>query len=137
MAESYTCSSCGALLDPEDQFCGECGAPVAGAESASPPGAGPGLASGGPSAATSPPGPPPTIVQGRRTAALVITVLLAAVAGGLCCLGLFFAFFATDLQAGQAASQDVLVGSGMCCFSPGLLALVLALVLWAVRVRQR
>lgn len=86
--------------------------------------------------APTPPASPRTVTQGRRTAARVIAILSAAVAIGLCGLGLILAFFANDPQTGQAGSQDMVVGSGILCFCPGLLALVLAGALWLFVVRR-
>jgi hypothetical protein len=72
--------------------------------------------------------------EGWRTAAKVIAILAAVVAVGLCGLGLIIALVT---PVGEASRTDWLAGSIACGFCPGVLALVLALVLWAVVVRRR
>jgi hypothetical protein len=84
-----------------------------------------------------PPATPPPVPRGRseggRTAAKIIAVLAAVVAVGLCGLGLILAFLA---PVEEASKPDMLLGSTVLCICPGLLALVLAIVLWAVARRR-
>jgi hypothetical protein len=135
MAETIFCDNCGAALAPEDEFCGECGAPR------------PTLTQGAvPARRETPPasyeGVPPAALpstprgrsEGRRTAAKIIAILAAVVAVGLCGLGLILAFV-TPVQ--DATTQDMLLVSTLFCFCPGALALILALVLWAVAGRRK
>ncbi len=139
MAETVLCDNCGAPLAPEDGFCGECGAPR--------PTLTPGIAPAGPEipprsveatftpAPLSPPAFPPRARSGGgRTAAKVIAILSAVVSMGLCGIGLILALI-TPVQ--DATKQDMLLTSTLCCFSPGILALVLAVILWIVVVRRK
>ena len=137
MAETILCDNCGAALAPEDQFCGECGAP----RPTLTPGAvpaeretSPALAPYEPVPSATPPSVPRGSSEGGRTAAKVIAIIAAVVAVGLCGLGLILAFLA---PVGEASRTDIVVGSTILCLCPGVLALVLALVLWAVVVRRR
>jgi len=135
MAETILCDNCGAALAPEDEFCGECGAPrptlmqgAVPAKRETPPASYEGV----------PPAAPPATPRGRseggRTAAKIIAILAAVVAVGLCGLGLILAFL-TPVQ--DATTQDMLLVSTLFCFCPGVLALILALVLRAVAVRRK
>jgi hypothetical protein len=137
MAESTQCASCGASLAPEDQFCGECGAPRPAPSPESP-------APLAPASLLEVPGQAPVSVtrpralsEGRRTATRIIAILSAAAAVGLCGMGLVLTFLAPDSQTGQAGSVDMIVGSAILCFFPGLLALVLAVVLWLFVERRQ
>jgi len=139
MADTVLCDNCGAPLTPEDGFCGECGAPR--------PTLTPGIAPAGPempapSAETTftpaplppPSSPPRARSEGGRTAAKVIAILSAVVSMGLCGMGLILALI-TPVQ--DATKQDMLLTSTLCCFSPGILALILAVILWLVVVRRK
>jgi hypothetical protein len=138
MAETILCDNCGARLAPEDQFCGECGAPR------------PTLAPGAvPPQVETQPAPvaveyepvPPTVPspvskgssEGKRTAAKVIAILSVVVAIGLCGSGFILAL----LQPTDIDKTDWLLGTSVCFVCPGLLALVLAVVLWALVVRRK
>jgi hypothetical protein len=72
--------------------------------------------------------------EGRRTAAKVIAILSAVVSVGLCGLGLIVALI-TPVQ--DATRQDMLIGSTVMCFCPGVLALAMALVLGLVVVKRK
>jgi hypothetical protein len=53
---------------------------------------------------------------------------------GLCGMGLILALI-TPVQ--DATKQDMLLTSTLCCFSPGILALILAVILGLVVVRRK
>jgi hypothetical protein len=137
MAETILCDNCGATVAPEDQFCGECGAPrttlIPGPVAAEPE-IPPASVEYEPAPSATPPSVPRGSSEGGRTAAKVIAILAAVVAVGLCGLGLIIALVT---PVGEASRTDMVVGSTLLCLCPGVLALVLALVLWAVVVRRR
>lgn len=139
MAETILCDNCGAPLAPEDGFCGECGAPrptltpgVSPARAETPPYTV--EATAGPPPLPMPPSPPRARSEGGRTAAKVIAILSAVVSVGLCGMGLILALI-TPVQ--DATKQDMLLTSTLCCFGPGILALILAVILWLVVVRRK
>jgi hypothetical protein len=149
MAESVQCANCGAVLLEEDIFCGECGAPRPSlAATARPPEpvAAPPPSAPMPATPLSPtPGLPPVqpasrragVSEGWRTAAIVAAILAVVAAVGLWIAGLLLAFVVPDPELGQAATQDMIVGSSVCCFCPGGLSLAVAIVLWAVVIRRK
>ncbi|MFC2030283.1 zinc ribbon domain-containing protein [Chloroflexota bacterium] len=141
MTDQYQCDNCGAVLTEDDVFCGECGAPQPAARAAQ-------EAAGPETAAAPAPGPRPRVQAPRpakpgsgperwRTAAIVAATLGVAAAVALCALGLFVAFLVPDADTGLTASQDMLLASGLCCFCPGALALILAIVVWALVIRRK
>jgi hypothetical protein len=149
MAESGQCANCGAVLLEEDSFCGECGAPrLSPAATARPPES---AAAPLPSAPMPAPPLPPTpglppeqpasrragVSEGWRRAAIVAAILAAVAAAGLWIAGLLLAFLVPDPELGQAATQDMIVGSSVCCLCPGVLSLAVAIVLWAVVIRRK
>jgi hypothetical protein len=137
MTETIPCDNCGAPLAAQDEFCGECGAPR------------PTLTQGvvpvggeAPPASVEyevlPPAAPPSASRrssgGARTAAKIIAILAAVAAVGLCGLGLIVALV-TPVE--EASRTEMLAGSTILCLCPGTLALILAIVLWAVVIRRR
>ena len=139
MAETVLCDNCGAPLAPEDGFCGECGAP----RPTLTPGVSPARpetpsyaveATAGPAPLPMPPSPSRARSEGGRTAAKVIAILSGVVSVGLCGMGLILALI-TPVQ--DATKQDMLLTSTLCCFSPGILVLILAVILWVVAVRRK
>jgi len=140
MPENIQCSYCGALMNGEDLFCGECGAPrlslpatPRAASPAAPTSAPPSEYDAGLPAYPAARGVP----DGRRTAVKVIAVLAVSAAVGLCGMGMTLAFAARAPELGQAATQDMLVGATVLCFCPGVMALSLAAALWAFVIRRR
>jgi len=139
MAETILCDNCGAPLAPEDGFCGECGAPrptlTPGISPARPETPSPSVeATFTPAPLPMPPSPPRARSEGGRTAAKVIAILSAVVSVGLCGMGLILALI-TPVQ--DATKQDMLLTSTLCCFGPGLVALILAVILWLVVARRK
>ena len=139
MAETILCDNCGAPLAPEDGFCGECGAPrptlTPGISPARPETPSPSVeATFTPAPLPIPPSPPRARSEGGRTAAKVIAILSAVVSVGLCGMGLILALI-TPVQ--DATKQDMLLTSTLCCFGPGLVALILAVILWLAVARRK
>jgi zinc-ribbon domain len=148
MANPVQCDNCGAMLSDEDIFCGECGTPrpapafrpeAAGPAAAPPPSAPMAAPSLSPAAG---PLPQPSsraggVSQGWRTAAIVVAILAAVAAVGLCISGLILAFLVRDPELGQAGTQDMIIGSSVCCLCPGVLALIVAIVLWVFVIRRK
>jgi hypothetical protein len=77
------------------------------------------------------------VSEGWRTAAIIAAILAAVAAAGLWIAGLLLAFLVPDPELGQAATQDMIVGSTICCLCPGVLFLAVAIVLWAVVIRRK
>jgi hypothetical protein len=51
--------------------------------------------------------------------------------------GLFVAFVVPDSETGLTATGDMFIFSGICCFCPGAVALILAAVVWALALRRK
>ena len=77
------------------------------------------------------------VSEGWRTAAIVVAILAVVAAVGLWIGGLLLAFVVPDPELGQAATQDMIVGSSVCCLCPGVLSVAVAIVLWAVVIRRK
>jgi hypothetical protein len=77
------------------------------------------------------------ISQGWRTAATIAAILAAVAAVGLCISGLILVFLVRDPELGQTGTQDMIIGSSVCCLCPGVLALIVAIVLWVFVIRRR
>jgi len=138
MADSIQCDNCGATLDPQDKFCGECGAPRPSLVSDVP-------AAGLPSAPAAParPLPPPAAKPsgapdpGWRAAFLILLIL-----GGLSCLVGLAAFTLFGSIGGDGLTpQENWSISGLCCLLPigGLGAILIAagITVWYSRLRNR
>lgn len=142
MADIVQCKDCGAILADEDVFCGECGAPrPSPAEAPSDP-----VPEAPQPKARQPEATPtvrPAVPQPRRAgdgwriAVTVIVGLSLLAACGLFMLGVLLGFVIPDPDTGQAATESMIYGAGLICFCPGALALILAVVLWAVVLRKK
>ncbi len=144
MTDQHQCDNCGAILAEDDLFCGECGAPQPAAQ---------------PTPEAAEPGPAPSAVPGSepvpeavspatpaksartpgqfRTAGIIAVTLAVSAAALLCAMGLFVAFLVPDGETGLTATQDMLIFSGLCCFCPGALAVIVAVVVWVLVIRRK
>jgi hypothetical protein len=140
MAAKHQCENCGAVLSEEDLFCGECGAPQPEAKPAP-------EASESASVSALEPTPAPEVAPAAvkparvseqwRTVSIIVATLAVGAAVLLCVAGLLVAFFVPEADTGLTATQDMLIFSGLCCFCPGALAVILAIVLWAFTIRRK
>lgn len=144
MTDHHQCDNCGAILAEDDLFCGECGAPQPAAQStpeAAQPGPAPTAAPGSepvPEAASSAaPAKSTRTPRQFRTAGIIAVTLALAAAALLCAMGLFTTFLVPDSETGLTATQDMLIFSGLCCFCPGALAVIVAVVVWVLVIRRK
>jgi hypothetical protein len=158
------CQVCGAVLAPEDLFCGECGEPVPGAAETVPPEAETTPEPAKPEVAPAPvePSPPipvpPSAVEplpapdavpaaaavervGRKGWAIGASV--AGIAGILLCLvgAALWAYLAfTPPPDGMTEAENVTL-STLCCglplVGPAVVLVAIAAVIWYVRLRNR
>jgi hypothetical protein len=144
MPDHHQCDNCGAILAKDDLFCGECGAPQPAAQTtpeaveASPaPSAAPGVEPAPKAGSPSAPAKSARTPAQLRTAGIIAVTLAVTVAVLLCAMGLFTAFLVPDGETGMTATQDMFIFSGLCCFCPGALALVVAVVVWVLVIRGK
>lgn len=146
MAETIQCENCGAVLLPEDIFCGECGAPNPSSEAPGEPAAAPPA----PPVTEPKPKPPPFIPptppdakpsfsakSGWRAAFIALLVL-----GAIACLVGLAAFFIFGSMPSEATTpREDWIFAAICCLLPvggtGGLLLIAGLAVWYTRVRRR
>lgn len=139
MKDIVQCENCGAVLAPEDIFCGECGAPRPAAAGEAGPLAveQPAMPSPAPSAQPSPPPPGPSAQTGWRAAFITLLVLGAVT----CLVGLvtFLLFGATESDT--VTREEGWLYGALCCLLPfgglGAVLAVTGLGIWYVRLRNR
>jgi hypothetical protein len=141
MAGQGQCEYCGAVLLPEDAFCGECGAPRAEATSpvspdAPPPGLLPAAEPGAEPEAADLAGPKSSTRTGWRAAFIALMVV-----GALVCLVAVLAFlFAGFTETEGWNTQENWLFSTFCCLLPigggGLVLLAAGAAIWFSRLRE-
>jgi hypothetical protein len=144
MTEIIQCENCGAVLAPEDIFCGECGAPHPASGGAVEP-----VKPDQPAVPPVAPGPPPVapaaLPSARPTApaqkgwraAFITLVVLGAIT---CVVGLAaFLIFGSTPGENMTPQEDWLY-SAVCCLLPiggiGALLMAIGAVIWYTRVRK-
>lgn len=129
MPEYIQCDNCGAVLLPEEEFCGEYGAPRPEAAASSTPGPAP------VSAGTL----RPRLSTERRW---VAGSVVSAAFGVLTCVAGLAAFLAFGLTASDVATvEENWLYSALCCLLPiggtGALLLAVGGTIWYTRIRKR
>ena len=141
MARHEQCEYCGAVLLPEDQFCGECGAPRPEATSPVPPDARPPALNPGGEPAPAAPVPAKTLPSpGGTTAWRAAFIVLLVVGALICLLGLLvFLLFGLTEAEGWTAGENWAF-SAFCCLLPiggaGLVLLMAGAGIWYARLRK-
>lgn len=165
MPQKYVeCHLCGAVLAPEDLFCGECGEPVPGADATVPPEAEtapkpvepetePASLEPSPAVPVAPSAvkplsapdevPATQVLQPAGRKGWVIGASVAGIAGMLLCLvgGALWAYLAfTPPPEGMTEAENVTL-STLCCglplVGPAIVLVAIAAVIWYVRLRNR
>lgn len=140
MARQEQCEYCGAVLLPEDAFCGECGAPRPEASSPVPPDTRPpALAPASEPAEAPEPAaarPPASARTGWRAAFIALVVV-----GLLVCLVAIAAFLFAGLTESEGwSTQENWLFSTFCCLLPigggGLVLLAAGAAIWFSRLRD-
>ena len=141
MAQITQCENCGAVLAPEDAFCGECGAPRPQEPSGV---AEPAATSSAKPVRPAPPPPAPTGPQptpqaqvGWRVAFFVLIIL-----GAIACLAGVVAFLLFGLTDSESFTpEENWLYATICCLLPiagsGALLLLGSLGIWYSRLRDR
>lgn len=143
MARQEQCRYCGAVLLPEDDFCGECGAPRPEAASPVPSDARPSTfpPAGRPEAAPKPEelaeaSPSAGTQTGWRAAFIALMIVGALV----CLLGLSVFLFAGLTEAEGSTDQENWIFATLCCLLPiagsGLVLMVAGAGIWYSRLRE-
>jgi hypothetical protein len=144
MSRLEQCENCGAVLLPEDTFCGECGAPRPEATSSASPDAGPPASSLETTPAEAPEerAVPATTPPGRSTRSGWRAAFIALMVVGLlvCILGILaFVLLGASETEGFTAEDNWLI-SAVCCLLPmagsGLALLLAGAGIWFVRLRE-
>lgn len=143
MSGHEQCENCGAVLLPEDTFCGECGAPRPDAKSPAPADAEPPALSSEATAAeaqeaTSPATtrPTPSTRTGWRAAFIALMVVGLLV----CILGILAFVLLGASETEGFTTRDNWIISAICCLLPvagsGLVLLLAGAGIWFVRLRE-
>jgi len=142
MARYVQCEYCGAVLLPEDTFCGECGAPRPEATSPTPPDAQPpALAPASRPGAPQPDDlaaakPSPGAQSGWRAAFIALMVVGALV----CLLGVSAFLFGGLTEADGWTTEENWIFSTFCCLLPiagsGLVLMLAGAGIWYSRLRE-
>ncbi len=144
MARQEQCEHCGAVLLPEDTFCGECGAPRA--DSTSP-------VAPGPKPPTLPPIPEPEVAPeaaevaedrpapSARTGWRAAFIALMLVGVLVCLLAVAAFLFAGLTETEGWSTQENWLFSTFCCLLPigggGLVVLAAGAAIWFSRLKER
>lgn len=143
VSELTECASCGAVLQPQDEFCGECGAPRP--STVKIPGPPAGLQPGGSLAAGQAPVPPPVRIDSarrfERESAWRAGFYILLVLGVLACLAGLILFLAFGLSESDVATpEENWLYSTICCLLPiggtGAMLLLAGIAIRHARLRE-
>jgi hypothetical protein len=144
MARNVQCKVCGAVLLPQDEFCGECGTPRPEAASPVPPDEQPPAAAPAPSSWPEMlPGPEEVATAkpsfSARTGWRVAFLVLTAVGALACLLGVSAFLFAGLTETEGWTMEENWIFSTFCCLLPiagsGLVLMMAGIGIWYSRLR--